>query len=98
MQSGYKIVCFYFGTDKSAVSCYNWKKKQFYNHLKIYKNKNTMENIMPEGVAYQNRDILFKVLGQTYKEKALQHMESISRQSGNCFQQTFLKFQQMKRI
>ena len=23
MPSGYKIVCFYFGTDKSAVSCYN---------------------------------------------------------------------------
>ena len=23
MPSGYKIICFYFGTDKSAVSCYN---------------------------------------------------------------------------
>lgn len=53
---------------------------------------------MSEGVAYQNKDILFKVLAQTYKEKALRHMESISRQSGNCFQQTFLKFQQTKKI
>ena len=25
---------------------------------------------MPEGVAYQNKDILFKILGQTYKEKS----------------------------
>ena len=29
-----------------------------------------MENTMPEGVAYQNKDILFKILGQTYKEKS----------------------------
>lgn len=25
---------------------------------------------MPEGIAYQNKDILFKILGQTYKEKS----------------------------
>ena len=26
---------------------------------------------MSEGIAYQNKDILFKILGQTYKEKKL---------------------------
>ena len=26
--------------------------------------------MMPEGIAYQNKDILFKILGQTYKEKS----------------------------
>ena len=25
---------------------------------------------MSEGIAYQNKDILFKILGQTYKEKS----------------------------
>ena len=25
---------------------------------------------MPEGIVYQNKDILFKILGQTYKEKS----------------------------
>lgn len=25
---------------------------------------------MPEGIAYQNKDILFKILGQTYREKS----------------------------
>ena len=26
--------------------------------------------MMSEGIAYQNKDILFKILGQTYKEKS----------------------------
>jgi len=28
------------------------------------------EDMMSEGIAYQNKDILFKILGQTYKEKS----------------------------
>ncbi|EOS33771.1 hypothetical protein C804_01998 [Lachnospiraceae bacterium A4] len=52
---------------------------------------------MSEGIAYQNKDILFKILGQTYKKKALRHTESISRLSGNCFRQTCRKSQQTKK-
>lgn len=31
---------------------------------------NVTEDMMSEGIAYQNKDILFKILDQTYKEKS----------------------------
>ncbi len=52
---------------------------------------------MSEGIVYQNKDILFKILGQTYKEKVLRHMALTCRRSGNCFPQTCRRLLQMKK-
>ena len=52
---------------------------------------------MSEGIAYQNKDILFKILGQTYKEKSFAAYGIDSRLSGNCFRQTCRKSQQTKK-
>ena len=32
---------------------------------------------MSEGIVYQNKDILFKILGQTYKEKSFAAYEGM---------------------
>ncbi len=58
---------------------------------------------MSEGIAYQNKDILFKILGQTYKEKSFAaygidlNVSLDTFLSGNCFRQACRKSQQTKK-
>lgn len=52
---------------------------------------------MSDGIAYQNKDILLKILSEAYKEKSFEHMVSIYLPSRRSCQPIFLESRLMRR-